>query len=575
LLQNLIADTIPLALLVMFFGIQQRGRRQVYYRFWFVGWICVLLSYVFYGAESQGILLHGLVEVVRLDLLLLASLLFMTSFLSGFSNLRRVVLTGLPSGLLVVLMMNLQQMHCAVPRAAMVVAVLAWEGYGLYAAKMLLTGERRLRGRLIVGICVVFAVAMSVAVWRTAAPDLSQWAQAEIFLGAAILYGVAHRRNTPAGVLATAGFTMWAMIYAWSIDAEYLHLSAQPSLLHLYWMLPKYLIAFAMILKIFEDAQDEKTAMAEQNRSMYEDLRMVFDYNPHPALIYAGQTGELLLVNRAAMESYGYSEEEFLARRLADLEVEADEESKGIDAKLPPVSDGVRARFRHRDGHKMWVVITGHPVRYMDVPAQLVIVRDLDKTVQMELEMVQRAHHDALTGLPNRLLLADRMQLALERSVREEKKLAVYAIDIDHFKVVNDTYGHLAGDACLKAVATRLNSKIRSIDTLARLGGEEFLAVVGGLSKLADAERIARDLLQLFETPLQLPEFEVAMTVSIGVAIFPEDGHNAETLYKRADEALYEAKRNGRNRYVVGRLQAEQTAPTPSLQGESPFSSLV
>jgi len=389
-----------------------------------------------------------------------------------------------------------------------------------------------------------------VAVWLTAAPDLSLWAQAELFLSAAILYGVAHRRNTPAGVLATAGFSLWAMIYAWSIAAGYLHLSAQPSLLHLYWMLPKYLVAFSMVLKIFEDAQDEKTAMAEQNRTLYDEFRTMYENHPAATWVFGRESGQLLSVNRAAVEIYGYSRDEFAAMHAADLSA-TDEEDIRLLARLHPDSSDTVLRHLYKDGRKVWVAMVECEVSFQGRRALLLQAHDITDNIEATQVHEHRSGHDELTGLPNRKLLADRVQLALGRSVREDKKTAIYAIDIDHFKEVNDTYGHLVGDACLKAVATRLNTKVRNIDTLARTGGEEFIAVIGGLGKLADAERIAQNLLHLFETPLQLPDLDLAITVSIGVAIFPEDGHDAETLYKRADEALYEAKRNGRNRVEV------------------------
>jgi diguanylate cyclase (GGDEF)-like protein/PAS domain S-box-containing protein len=545
LLQRSITDIIPLTLLVVFFGIQQRTRKQAYYRFWFIGWMCVLLSYMAWGAEQHGILLGGALEMARLDVLLVASMLFMCSFLSSIPGLRRVVLGGLPVGLLVMAFLNLQQQHYAVPRSALMLAVLAWQGYGIYAAKQLLAADQSRERWLIIALCAVWAVAVCVNTALNGAPDLSQWGQTEIFLSSAVLFGVAHRRNTPAGVLATVGFLLWAVFYGWAAWAPYLPAAY---LLQMYWNLPKYLVAFSMVLKISEDAQEEKSTMAEQYSAMYQDFRLVFDNNPHPALIYAEQTGKFLLANQAAVQCYGYSEQEFLERRIGDFVLPGNDEYETVEAQLPPMSDGYRTRVRHRDGHTLWVSITGHGIRYQELDAQLVIVRDVTQRVHIDLEMLRRANHDALTGLPNRRLLEDRLQQALARSVREANKIAVFAIDIDHFKRVNDTYGHHVGDACLRAVAGRLNSKIRSVDTLARIGGEEFVAVIGGLTNAADAEKIARDLLRLFELPLQLPECELPLTVSIGVVVYPDDGCDAATLYKLADQALYAAKRNGRNR---------------------------
>jgi diguanylate cyclase (GGDEF)-like protein/PAS domain S-box-containing protein len=555
-LQRSITDIIPLALLVIFFGIQQRGRQQVYYRFWFAGWVSVLLSYVLWSTENSGITLYGLVEIARLDLLLLASLLFMTSFLAGVSNLRRIVLTGLPVGLLVVVLLNLQQQHYAVYRPVLLVAVLAWAVYGLYATEKLLPRDSELRTRLIEVVCVVWGVGVAVNVWRTGAPDLSQWVQAEIFLNAAILYGVGNRRRTPAGALATVGFTIWAGFYGWSVWYQN---QPMPYLLQMYLNLPKYLVSFAMVLKIFEDAQDEKSALVEQYHTLYDEFRKMYEGHPAATWIFDRKSGQLLSFNPAAVALYGYSREELAAMTEADLSG-MDEEDTQLLARLGMGSRDDIQRHRFKDGRKVWVSIVECEVSFQGRESRLLQAHDITDKIESAQLHEHQSGHDVLTGLPNRKLLADRMERALERSVREDKKTAVFAIDIDHFKKVNDTYGHQVGDECLKAVADRLNSKVRSIDTLARTGGEEFVALIGGLASATDAEMIAQDLLQLFGTPLQLPERELAVTVSIGLALFPNDGYDAETLYKRADEALYAAKRNGRNRVeVAGRLR-ETTA---------------
>jgi diguanylate cyclase (GGDEF)-like protein len=132
---------------------------------------------------------------------------------------------------------------------------------------------------------------------------------------------------------------------------------------------------------------------------------------------------------------------------------------------------------------------------------------------------------------------------------------AVFTVDVDHFKWVNDTYGHPVGDLCLKEVAVRLASRIRQVDTIARTGGEEFTAVVGGLTKAEDAEKIAQSLLAAFRSPVRMGDIELAVTVSIGVAMYPEDGTDGDALRMRSDEALYRAKQLGRDRaeYCWGR----------------------
>ena len=168
--------------------------------------------------------------------------------------------------------------------------------------------------------------------------------------------------------------------------------------------------------------------------------------------------------------------------------------------------------------------------------------------MKLDRELSYRAQHDVLTGLPNRQLLEERLEQCLQSCRVEDRRAAVLTVDVDHFKLINDTYGHLVGDECLKEVAARLKSKIRKVDTIARTGGEEFTAIVSGLSKASDAEKVAASLMRVFEAPVELPFGALGVTVSVGVAVYPDDATDATTLRRLSDEAMYRAKRAGRNR---------------------------
>jgi diguanylate cyclase (GGDEF)-like protein len=145
-------------------------------------------------------------------------------------------------------------------------------------------------------------------------------------------------------------------------------------------------------------------------------------------------------------------------------------------------------------------------------------------------------------------MLEDRLAQWLTRCIREESMGAFLTVDIDHFKRVNDTYGHQVGDECLKITAERLRSRVRQVDTIARTGGEEFTIVIGGLKTREGAEKVCSELLKLFETPVTIPGQQIHLTVSIGVALYPDDGCEIEVLRRSSDQALYRAKRSGRNR---------------------------
>jgi diguanylate cyclase (GGDEF)-like protein len=163
--------------------------------------------------------------------------------------------------------------------------------------------------------------------------------------------------------------------------------------------------------------------------------------------------------------------------------------------------------------------------------------------------LAHQAYHDSLTGLPNRLLFSDRLQQALADAERHRQAAAVLFIDLDRFKVINDSLGHQAGDALLVEVADRLRRSLRASDVVARLGGDEFVVILGDADQASDVERIARNLLSVLSQPLQLSGHEWQTTANIGIAMYPADGIDVQTLTKNAEMAMYLAKEEGKNRY--------------------------
>ena len=165
---------------------------------------------------------------------------------------------------------------------------------------------------------------------------------------------------------------------------------------------------------------------------------------------------------------------------------------------------------------------------------------------QYEAELVQQAHYDSLTGLPNRLLAMDRLGQVLELARRERRSVAVTYVDLDHFKRVNDSFGHMVGDALLKQAAERLRRLLRGGDTVARLGGDEFLIILPEIDSVEAAEAVVSKIHIMFEEPFMIDHLEIYSAVSIGIAMFPADGETVEQLLKAADTALYRAKDSGR-----------------------------
>jgi len=168
---------------------------------------------------------------------------------------------------------------------------------------------------------------------------------------------------------------------------------------------------------------------------------------------------------------------------------------------------------------------------------------------QAEERVLHLANHDALTGLPNRRLLIDRLGQALALAHRENHQVAVLFMDLDRFKTINDSLGHMTGDALLQNVARRLSETLREGDTVSRLGGDEFVVVLPSLDQPKAAEKVALKLVDALAPPIDLGGQELRVSASIGISLFPEDGHDTETLLRNADSAMYHAKDMGRNNY--------------------------
>jgi len=166
---------------------------------------------------------------------------------------------------------------------------------------------------------------------------------------------------------------------------------------------------------------------------------------------------------------------------------------------------------------------------------------------ERERELVQQAHHDPLTGLPNRLLFADRLGQALRQAHRDQHQVALLFLDLDGFKAINDSLGHLVGDRVLQEAARRLRSLVRDRDTVARFGGDEFTLVLDRIERGSDAAVVAEKLVQAFKPPVELDDRPLYVTASIGISLYPQDGSDVDTLIRNADAAMYQAKDQGRD----------------------------
>ncbi len=217
--------------------------------------------------------------------------------------------------------------------------------------------------------------------------------------------------------------------------------------------------------------------------------------------------------------------------------------------------------FVRKNGERLWCQVTGRILDPQDwARGSIWVYSDITERKRREEEVRELAHHDALTGLPNRRLLDDRIAQAFASARRSGEHVAFMLLDLDRFKPINDTYGHEAGDGVLKAVATRLKTCVRGSDTVARVGGDEFVVMLpmrGG----QDAVRVAETILATLGEPIAFGGNQFQVGVSIGISVFPEDATDKDELLKFADRAMYHVKAAGRNSYrFYAREQAQAQA---------------
>ena len=265
--------------------------------------------------------------------------------------------------------------------------------------------------------------------------------------------------------------------------------------------------------------------------------------------------GRFVWCNTRFREMLGYDYDEVLERTIRDV-CHPDDAQLGHGDRAR-MHDGVidsltiEKRYIRKDGAMIWVRITGAARRATDgsLLYDVAIVEDITVRKAAEDKVQYLATHDELTGLPNRTLFGELLQHAIDAAKRHERKCAVLFIDLDRFKIVNDSLGHEAGDLLLKEVAIRLRKCVRDSDVVGRLGGDEFVVLLNEIQQIEAAAETAKRVLASLHAPIMIMEHECRVTGSIGIASYPSDARDAATLMKHADMAMYLAKEEGKNNF--------------------------
>ena len=295
----------------------------------------------------------------------------------------------------------------------------------------------------------------------------------------------------------------------------------------------------------------------EALRDSEERFRSAFDYATIGMAVVSLE-GKWLQVNHSLCEIFGYTERELLGASFQ--EVTHKDEIAIIRVHFDQLVSGnlnsyqAEQRYNHKQGHDVWVLLGVSVVRdTQGSPLHLIFqIQDITNRKRAEEQLIHDAFHDALTGLPNRALFADHVKMAIQRSKRNNEKLfAILFLDLDRFKVINDSLGHLVGDQLLVGIARRLEGCLRPGDTVARLGGDEFTILLEDLAETEDAIEVAERVQEAVSQSFNIGGHEVFTTASIGIAPSTPIYNNAEDILRDADTAMYRAKSLGKKRHEV------------------------
>jgi diguanylate cyclase (GGDEF)-like protein/PAS domain S-box-containing protein len=288
--------------------------------------------------------------------------------------------------------------------------------------------------------------------------------------------------------------------------------------------------------------------------------RAAFEQSPNGMLIVNAETLQIIDANGALQRTLGYSLDEFLRLDLKQVFTDDSENPEALLRKLrdPNPRAPFQVRQRCKDGSLLNVEIRGHRLDLAMHPVLVFTIDDVTVRRKAEAQLLEKqqhldhlAHHDQLTGLPNRLYLAAHLPGAIEEARRTASNLAVLFLDLDRFKHINDSRGHETGDKLLKAVAQRIRATVRTEDVVVRMGGDEFIVILKSVRSSGQVNETAARINEALSAPVPVDGSPLVTTVSIGVSLYPRDGTDMGELLRHSDTAMYQAKDRGRNNFQL------------------------
>jgi diguanylate cyclase (GGDEF)-like protein/PAS domain S-box-containing protein len=530
--------TIVLSALVLIFGSILRRSANLRLHFWFIAWTLILIHCVVQWLGIPGLSATGN-EIVVIDTLICAGTAFLCA-LSSITQRHHLILVAatfaVPTSVYCALVYSGVTSHWLLS-STIIVACAGVIGVNIAA---------RERGKLLWQLIVasLLGAALIIGAVFHGEPDWGvMWMLGGIYLFNALLFYNRFPRLTTGVFTSIFGFLTWGAVFpvAFWLNLHYPAFDPPPVL----WNLPKFFVAVGMILTLLENEAESAAYEARRNRELYDRSQC--------GLFRSSWAGVFLDCNEAMARVTGYrSREEMIGHSAFELYADPGDREVWTSALLAEGSiENVELQYTKITGEVCTVLLNAKLQRNergepMEIEGA---VLDVTEHRQLNEQLEWQANHDPLTDLPNRTMVDQSLRHAIARADRHRTKVALLCVDLDRFKFVNDNYGHGMGDEYLRKLAERLSTRVRASDLFGRLGGDEFVVILEDIQSENDAIRMANDLIQSLVPPLQVKNKQFAASISVGIAVYPQDAQTPANLHSHADHALYRAKDLGRNQY--------------------------
>jgi len=307
-------------------------------------------------------------------------------------------------------------------------------------------------------------------------------------------------------------------------------------------------------VRLLKALENEFKVIEKELKCSERQYRQLFESAQHGIVILDADTGQVQSANPHLLKMLGYSHEELLGKNLWDIDAFIDTEKSRAASHELKQRDHLHYEdfpLETRNGKRLDVEIESNVCTINDSRVVHCNIRDTSDRKRLERELHLVATHDTMTGLPNRTLFRDRAHIAILHAQRKKKRAAIMSLDLDSFNTVNETMGNAVGDNLLKAAAERMTALLRKSDTVARAGGDEFAIVIPEVDDIGSVEKVSHKIVEAFRHHFLVNGHKILVTISIGTAVFPEDGRDIDTLINCADKCMYYVRSNGCNNYKI------------------------